>query len=680
MFAFKRRLKILLNTRSRALLLDRVKAGAIIRWRNFADPHGKKIVVGRRVIGPGHPVFIIAEIGINHNGSLERAKQLIDLAAAAGADAVKFQKRELSATYKKSVVENPERHEQPFQYLIPLLKEFELGEPEYHELFDYATAKGIIPFASAFDEPSVDFLSRFKPTLYKVASADLTNFPLLERLIREKVPLILSTGMSTLDEVDETMAWLLWRRAKCLLLHCQSTYPAPPDTLNLAMIKELSRRYEVPVGYSGHELGIHQTIAALALGAVAVERHITLDKTLPGPDHASSLGPDEFKELVKNIREYEIALGVPVRRISRGEVANRLTLRKSLVAAREIKRGQMITRDMLTAKGPGTGLSPQRLYDLVGRRAKRDMAEDDMFTERDIYPVAAAVESLPRFSSKWGLKARFFELAKLSNFQPQPRLFEFHLSEDDLDFPFDTSQKYPQELYLHAPEYFGREAVDLAAAENELWEKSIAIIQRTIDKARVISRCFSGTPKIIIHVGGMSIGSPLADRERLLGRAEQAFRRLDTSGVDILPENLPPFGWFFSGLWHCNIFGAAEEMVSFCNRLGYRMCLDLSHAWLYCQKNSVDYLNYLKTVSPYVAHLHIADGRGEHKEGLQINEGDIPFLAAFRVLEENIPSREDVSWVPEIWQGHLHDYLQFRLALTHLAKFHFLSEAGSTLT
>ena len=671
MGTFERRLRALAKPDTRRIILRRARNIALIRWRNLVSPHPAAFPAGARRIGAGEPVFIIAEIGVNHNGSVERAKQLIDAAHAAGADAVKFQIRHLPATYQADVLLHPELQEQSFQYLIPLLKEFELSRDAYRELFRHARARGFLAFASAFDEPTVDFVSEFSPSLYKVASADLINLPLIERLLKERTPLVLSTGMSTLDEVDATAAFLHRRRATFALLHCQSTYPAPSDTLNLAMISKLRSRYGVPVGYSGHELGITNTIAAVALGASVIERHITLDRTLAGPDHSASLEPAEFAEMVKGIREYEIARGVPVRRISRGEVGNRLTLRKSLVAASDIPAGATITRAMVMAKSPGNGISPQRLYELVGRRASRVIKADEMFTESDLGRMAKVPATLPAFPSSWGLKARFLELDRLSEIRPRPKFFEFHCSYEDLNIVLDSAVRYPQGLVMHAPEYFGRKVVDLAAADPELWEDSIRVMQRTIDKTREIARSFVGMPKVVIHVGGMSL-EPNADRVALLKRAEDAFRRLDTAGVEILPENLPPFGWFFSGLWHCNVFGDPDEMVRFCGRLGYRMCLDLSHAWLYVTHNGLDYFEYLKKTAPIASHLHIADGRGSHKEGLQIGEGDIPFQEAFRILAKYLPRDREVTWVPEIWQGQLDDYHHFRVALAKLAAYPFL--------
>ena len=666
-----RRLKAMADRDTRRRVFRRARNLFLIRMKKALAPPSGTIGAGARRIGVGEPVFIIAEIGVNHNGSRERAKKLIDEAVRAGADAVKFQVRNLSETYRRAFLEHPERLEQAYQYTIKLLKDFDLSESAFAEVTEYARQKGILVFASAFDEASVDFFSAFKPPLYKVASADLVDIPLIERLLRERVPLILSTGMSTLDEMDETVAFLFRRGADFVLLHCQSTYPAPPDALNLAMIPKIHSRYGVPVGYSGHEVGILHTLSAVALGATVIERHITLDRTLPGPDHAASLEPDEFAELVRHIREYETAYGVAQKRISRGEAVNRLMLRKSLVAAVDIPKGAKIMRHMVKAKRPAEGLSPQRLYELVGTRAKRSLKADEQFTEADLGRGSSAPKTIPAFSSKWGLKARFFELDQLSRFEPRPMFFEFHASYDDLDYSFDTRKRYPQEFLVHAPEYFERELVDLAAPDPERWEASIRVIQKTIDKTREIAACFRGTPKVVIHVGGASV-EPISDRSELLRRAEAAFRRLDTKGVEILPENLPPFGWLFSGLWQHNLFGDAEEIIELCSRLGYRLCLDLSHAWLYCVHNNIDYLEYLRRLAPITAHLHISDGRGSQKEGLQIGNGDVPFHEAFGALASHLPQGEEVSWVPEIWLGHLDNYHEFRRALMKLAEYPFL--------
>jgi N-acetylneuraminate synthase len=196
-------------------------------------------------------------------------------------------------------------------------------------------------------------------------------------------------------------------------------------------------------------------------------------------------------------------------------------------------------------------------------------------------------------------------------------------------------------------------------------------MQETIDKTRTIAKSFTGTPKIVIHVGGMSL-TPYKNTKELLELAKDSFRKLDAKGVELLPENLPPFGWFFSGLWHCNIFGKAEEMIEFCKELNLKMCLDISHARLFATHNKIDFLEYIQAVAPYVAHLHVSDGKGSHKEGLQIDEGEVPFKETFETLEKY--GKPNISWVPEIWQGHLHNYREFRIALEKLTAYPLLTK------
>lgn len=665
-------LKILGDGDTRKLWSRRLWTRFIIKARKILAPAPQTIKIGNKAIGEKVPVFIIAEIGINHNGKLTEALKLIDAAAEAGADAVKFQKRQLLAVYQKEVVENPNLTDQALRYVIPILKESEFGEKEYRALKAQADKHGLVFFATPFDEQSVDFLKEvITPPLYKVSSADLVNIPLLERLLKENKPLIVSTGMSTIDEIERTVAFLHRARAVFVLLHCQSSYPAGLDTLNLSFIKILKHRYGVPVGYSGHETGLEPTLAAVALGARVIERHITLDREAEGPDHAASLLPSQFKELVKKIRECEIALGLPVKQVSRGEVMNKLILRKSLTAGTDIAPGTKITRDMITVKGPGFGISPQRIFDLVGKTAKRLIAEDEFFTNDDL--DARQIENhIGKIETRWGLKARFFELNQLMKFEPKPTLLEFHVNDKDLDFKFEKNSKYPFQLFVHAPEYNERTEVDLASENERIWKSSIEIIQKTIDKTREIAEHFEGIPGIVIHVGGITI-TPHPQPKKLLNRAIEAFKCLDYKGVTLLPENLPAFSWHFGGLWKHNVFGAADEMIEFCNKLNLNMCLDLSHAWLFCAAENQDYLEYIKKVAPLVRHLHIADGRGCYKEGLQIGEGDVPFEKVFEILEQHLPKESGgISWIPEIWQGHLNDYREFRIALAKLSKYKFL--------
>ncbi len=284
----------------------------------FVKIEGKKI-------GDGYPCFFVAEIGINHNGDLEIAKQLIDIAAAAGCDAVKFQKRTIDIVYSPEELMKP--RESPFGATNGDLKRgLEFGRDEYQEIDRYCKAVGVAWFSSCWDEVSVDFIDQFDVPCYKIASASLTDDSLLRHTRAKGKPLILSTGMSTIEDVDHAITVL--GRDELILMHAVSVYPAPYDVLNLRVIHTLKRRYGLPVGYSGHETGLATSVAAVVLGACVIERHITLDRAMWGSDQAASLEPNGIMRLVRDVRLVEQAMGSPEKRCLDAEEANKKKLRR----------------------------------------------------------------------------------------------------------------------------------------------------------------------------------------------------------------------------------------------------------------------------------------------------------------------------------------------------------------
>lgn len=287
----------------------------------------KAIKIGERWVGEGHPVFIIAEIGINHNGDLNLAKRLIDVAFMAGCDAVKFQKR----TPEKAVPPGYQNvmRETPWGLITYLeyRRMVEFGYEEYAEIDRYCKDKGIPWFASCWDEESVDFIEQFSPPCYKIASASLTDRALLQKVKSTGRPIILSTGMSTLEEIEAAVNFL--GTENLLIAHSTSTYPCPPEELNLRMIQTLQRKFDCPIGYSGHEVGLQTTYAAVTLGAAFVERHITLDRAMWGSDQAASVEPGGMIRLVRDIRVIEKALGDGQKRVYPSELKAREKLRRS---------------------------------------------------------------------------------------------------------------------------------------------------------------------------------------------------------------------------------------------------------------------------------------------------------------------------------------------------------------
>lgn len=283
------------------------------------------VTIGRHKVGPGQPVLIVAEIGINHNGSLDLARQLIAAARSAGCHAVKFQKRTVDRVYTADELAQP--RESPFGATAGDLKRgLELGRGAYLEIDRACREAGLIWFASCWDEASVEFMEEFDPPCYKIASACLTDHALLRRHRRTGRPILLSTGMSTIAEIDAAVEVLT--RDALVLMHCTSTYPSKTNELNLRMIPQLALRYDVPVGYSGHEVGLATTVSAVALGATVVERHLTVDRAMWGSDQAASVEPQGFARLVKDIAAVELALGDGVKRVYDSEVPNLRKLRR----------------------------------------------------------------------------------------------------------------------------------------------------------------------------------------------------------------------------------------------------------------------------------------------------------------------------------------------------------------
>jgi len=335
-------------------------------------------------IGYDEPCYIIAEIGINHNGDLVLAKKLIDAAVSAGVNAVKFQKRHLESIYQKEILEDPSLDSQGTEILIDVLTDVEFEESDFKEIINYCKVKKITFLCTPWDSKSVDFLEKLNVTAYKIASADLTNFPLIQYISKFNKPMIISTGMSNMEEIEKTVNFVMKHNSKFALLHCNSTYPSPIESLNLSLIPVLREKFNVPIGYSGHESVLLPSILAANMGAVIVERHITLDKTMDGLDQSASLEPDEFKNLVHDIRNSEIAKGIPVKQMTRGETLQREVLGKGIVCSNEIKQGDSFSEQNIEIRTPARGISPQYYFKLIGKKSIRNIQKNEYIQIDDL--------------------------------------------------------------------------------------------------------------------------------------------------------------------------------------------------------------------------------------------------------------------------------------------------------
>jgi sialic acid synthase SpsE/sugar phosphate isomerase/epimerase/CBS domain-containing protein len=653
-----------------------------IRFIPLLDAQGRLVAVARKdevhfqigdftIDGTG-PAFVIAEIGNNHNGDIELAKRLVDSAIAAGADCVKFQIRHMNALYRNVGKVNADNEDLGAQYVLDLLSKFQLADDELFEVFDYCQEQGILPICTPWDLSSLAALERYGMIAYKVASADLTNHELLESLARTGKPLIVSTGMSEESEITEAHHLLCSLGAPIVLLHCNSTYPAPFHDLNLRYIERLKEINNGLVGYSGHERGYSAVLAAIALGARVIEKHLTLDRNMEGNDHKVSLLPDEFAHMVQAIREVEQSMGMGgERKLSQGEMMNRSTLAKSLVVTKRLEIGELITDDIVIARSPGQGLQPNRRNELIGRRAKRCLEAGDFFYPSDLIDDSASARKY-EFSRPWGVPVRYHDYKNILS-KTNPNLLEFHLSYKDLDVDFTKylGEVYPDiTLAVHSPELFsGDHIMDLCSFDEKYRQRSIFELQRVIDLTLQLKQYFPTTerPVIVTNVGGFSLDRPLDGKQISAKKVKLAdsLNCLNRDGVEIIPQTMPPYPWHMGGQRFHNLFVDAENTVDICKELNLRICFDVSHSKLACNQLRYSFKEFVSMVGPLTAHLHIADAEGVDGEGIQIGDGDLDLVALAEGLEETCPK---ASFIPEIWQGHTNEGEGFWIALSRLEK------------
>ncbi|QOP43228.1 N-acetylneuraminate synthase [Sulfurimonas sediminis] len=329
-------------------------------------------------------VFIIAEAGVNHNGSLELAKKLIDVASEAGADAVKFQtfkaetlvsKNAQKADYQKENLNDGNDSQ------FDMLKKLELDVETHNILIEYCNSKNIMFLSTPFDLDSIDLLDDLKLPIFKIPSGEITNLPYLRKIGALKKRVILSTGMADIGEIEDALDVLTQAgtpKKNITVLHANTMYPTPMEDVNLRAMVTIGKAFDVAYGYSDHTLGIEVPIAAVAMGATVIEKHFTLDKTMEGPDHKASLEPHELKAMVEAIRNIELALGSSIKKPSKSEKPNMEVARKSIVASEPIKKGEVLTEDKLAIKRPGNGISPMRWDEIVGSIAQKDYEVDEL--------------------------------------------------------------------------------------------------------------------------------------------------------------------------------------------------------------------------------------------------------------------------------------------------------------
>lgn len=623
--------------------------------------------INNKSIGEGQPCFVIAEIGNNHNGDFNRVIELINKAHEMGADVAKFQMRDLKSTYRSKTLEKT-GDDLSAEYTIDLLNRFELTADQHKQLAHHCQSLGIEYMCTPWDIPSIQKLLDIGVNAFKVASADLTNIPLIEVLIETEKPLILSTGMNSEEEIQITVDLLKDKKANFGILHCNSTYPVPFKSINLKFINKLKKIHPI-VGYSGHERGIGVSISAVALGAQIIERHFTLDRNMEGPDYCASLEFDDFKALIDGIRQTEQALGSgESKKLSQGELINRENLAKSLVAKTKLSKGHLLTRDDIEVKSPGLGLSAQYINDLIGKTLERDMDVEDYFYKSDLGDTSSVAREY-KFKRPWGIPVRYHDFKQFRE-KVIPDIWEFHLSYSDMNLNLANyfEGTYDEGFVVYAPELFeGSYLMDLATDDETYRNNSIKETQRVIDITRDLKKYFPNTkrPMIVANIGGFSMDENFSEekKNRYYKRFIESLKELDLEGVELIPQTMAPFPWHFGGQRYQNLFVHAQEIAKMCEDNNLRMCFDVSHSKLTCNHFQVDFNEFAKIVAPYTSHIHLGDASGVDGEGLQVGDGEIDFGSLAGILDQCCP---EASFIPEIWQGHKNDGEGFWVALDKL--------------
>lgn len=638
----------------------------------IAEKNTHTLFIGKHPISDQSPSFIIAEIGNNHQGDIDLAKKLVDLVVDAKVDCAKFQMRNVKQMYRNEGESSDASADLGAQYTLDLLSKYQLSNDELFEVFDYCREKGVTPLCTPWDLDSLKALEKYGMLAYKVASADFTNFELLSAIAKTGKPFICSTGMSSEAEIKSTTAFLDGLGANYALLHCNSTYPTPFKDVNLKYISRLKEITGKIVGYSGHERGYNVAVASVALGAKIVEKHVTIDKSLEGTDHKVSLLPDEFAEMVIQIRQLEESLGTDEepREISQGELLNREVLAKSLIINCDLKKDQCIERSMIDIKSPGQGLQPNRIDELVGKIAKHDFCVGDYFYETDISGELEKKSSYS-FDRPYGIPVRYHDYAKLTS-DVDLDFVEFHLSYNDLEEDFRKFITEPQDIgfAIHSPELFANDHImDLSAYDEGYRKQSIDYLKRVIDVTRDIGELFPKTnnPVIVVNVGGWDSDGFISaeDKARKYSLVADALRTIDSTGVQIAIQTMPPFPWHFGGQSFHNIFLSAEEIDEFCRENDAKMCLDVSHSMMACNYYKWDFEQFISKVAPHSVHLHVVDAKGIDGEGVEVGGGDVDFKVLGKLLAKHAAN---VQFIPEVWQGHKNSGQGFWGALSYLEK------------
>ena len=641
-------------------------------------------------------MMFISEIGINHNGSLNIAKKLIRHSKEINCNYVKFQIRNIKEIYHPDFLKDSTNSENGNQYIFNEIKKTNLKKNNFLSLFKYAKKNKIKVMVTPFDLKSLKICKRKEVDAIKIGSPDFDNIQLIINAFKLKKPLFLSTGMADDNEIDLMKINLIKYNiynVPVTIFHCVSSYPPNEDEINLKYIKNLIQKFpNYKIGYSGHERGFTPSLISMYFGSEVIERHITLNKKLNGPDHNSSLTKNEFKELIdrsklifneqrKNLlsinsflKKYKLisgksAIGKFKKSVSLNSKFNKKILGKSAVYKNKFKKNKIINIKDLKFVSPGKGISGLEFNNFKNRKLFKGVNKNQYVSIEDFDKNTGKKferNKIYTMNKKWGLIGRLGDYEQFID--DKADLIEIHLTWRELINPRIIKKKYNTELIIHAPEYFNDQLVDFTSDNKKILNNSFEMIEYLKKLVDEIKNNFMYDerkgPKVILHPGGHSEKSDFnLNKITKYKNLFKNIKKIQSKNYNLLLENMPPYPWYYGGKFYQHIFTDTKEIKKFCNEAEINICYDTSHAKLSSNMLGKNFKNFTKDILPNIEYLHISDAAKVYQEGLQIGKGEIDFKMFFELVK-NL----NVNFVPEIWNGHLDNGRGFKFAMYEIEK------------
>ncbi|MFX4228260.1 MAG: N-acetylneuraminate synthase family protein [Porticoccaceae bacterium] len=635
------------------------------------------LTIGDRLISDNHNPFMLAEIGVNHQGDMAIAKHLIDAAHQAGCDGVKFQHRS-TALYSTDSID---KYDLGTQYILSEIKRTNLSAEELKELCQYSASLGLKVVVTPFDTQALLEAQEMSIDALKIASCDLTNYELIEACTETGYPMILSTGMSYERQILKTAAILEQKLVDHAFLHCNSTYPAPVEDANLAYISRLKGLVKCPVGYSSHDIDTCIPLASIAAGAAIVEFHITRSRDDIGTDHRASIELKELPGLIKSARMIAEAIGSDNPRTpSQGELANKLSLGKSWGAAHSMKEGEIIKRKDLRLISPGSGFTSDQLDRLLDRPLlkpinKGELVEIDHIeaANENTNDLIDAVSRLNELGYISGIPVRYHDYSDLAKVFNTP-MYEFHMSDRDLTISPDKylTEKSDAQLIIHAVEQFEDGFIfDLCSDKQDIVERSFKEVERLANTASALMEYFPNTEvvPVVLNLGGFTengfLNPEQASEKCRIGVGNLKKVAELHPHCKFMPQTMPPFPWHQGGKSYHNLLTSKQRIAEFLELFKSEICFDVSHTALSCEYFGEDLYELAEIVGPQTHHIHLSDAKGSNAEGLAIGDGSINMARLHYAMTKH--QAQPVFMIPEIWQGHLRKGEGFAISLIRYA-------------